>query len=43
MNIILDAILTKNFDNVITALLKVVGEIVDPIKNCINNPPPTLH
>ena len=43
VNIILDAVLTKNFDNVITALLKVVGEIVDPIKNCINNPPPTLH
>ena len=43
LNVILDAVLTKNFDNVIQALLKVIGEIVDPIKNCINNPPPTLH
>ena len=37
---IIDAINTKDFQKVISALLKVVGELIDPIKTCINNPPP---
>ena len=37
---IIDAINTKDFQKVISALLKVVGELIDPIKSCINNPPP---
>ena len=37
---IIDAINTKDFQKVISALLKVVGELIDPIKACINNPPP---
>ncbi len=37
---IIEAINTKDFQKVINALLKVVGELIDPIKTCINNPPP---
>ena len=37
---IIEAINTQDFQKVINALLKVVGELIDPIKTCINNPPP---
>ena len=40
---IIEAIAAKDFQKVLNALLKVVGEIIDPIKNCINNPPPRTN
>ena len=38
VNVIIDAILTKDFNNVITALMKVVMELKDEITKCINDP-----
>ena len=37
---IIEAIATQDFQKVITALLKVVSELIEEITACINNPPP---
>ena len=40
VNVIIDALLTKDFYKIIAALSKVANELIDAIKVCINNPPP---
>ena len=40
VNVIIDALLTKDFYKIIAALSKVATELIDAIKVCINNPPP---
>ena len=37
---IIEAIATQDFQKVITALFKVVSELIEEITACINNPPP---
>ena len=37
---IIEAIRTKDFNKIITALISVAMGLVDEIKKCINNPPP---
>ncbi len=38
VNIIIDAILTKDFNKIIVALSQVATNLIDEVKSCINNP-----
>lgn len=38
VNIIIDAILTKDFNKIIVALSQVATSLIDEVKSCINNP-----
>ena len=40
INVIIDGLLTKDFYKIIAALTKVAQELINAIKECINNPPP---
>ena len=38
VNVIIDAILTKDFNNVVVALTQVIMELKDEIEKCLNDP-----
>ena len=40
VNVIIDAILTKDFSKIIAALAAVAQELINKVTECINNPPP---
>ena len=43
VNVIIDGILTKDFNKMVAAIAKVIQSLIDEVKKCLNDPAFRLH